>query len=184
MENRHADEFDLVLKDYRAIKLKIIQKSAGMALAFFKQSFTNQGFTDQNLVKWNHRKGGYKNNGRAILIDRGTLKRGLRIKSATNDGAIVGEDEGIKYADIQNFGGQIPLTPKMRRFFWAMYYKFGGGIKGKQPSDVALFYRNLALSKQSHITIPARKFIGDSATLERQLIEYITKELDKFFRVE
>jgi len=188
-ENRHANEFDDLLNGYRALKLRMIQQAAAMALTHFKESFTNQGFTDETLHKWPVRKGGAKNNGRAILINRGILKRGLRIKHTSMDGAIVGEDEGIPYADIHNAGGEIKITPQMRRFFWAMYYKFGGGQKTakgktKQLSDTALFYRNLALSKKDHITIPKRQFIGDSALLERNIKKYITDELNKFFKVD
>ncbi|MEB0248647.1 hypothetical protein QN344_00810, partial [Mucilaginibacter sp. 5B2] len=78
--NRHANEFDDLLNGYRALKLRMIQQAAAMALTHFKESFTNQGFTDETLQKWPARKGGAKNNGRAILINRGILKRGLRIK--------------------------------------------------------------------------------------------------------
>lgn len=183
-DNRHAEEFDQIVADVRAAKLRIIQHAAAIALAFFKASFTNQGFTDESLVKWVNRVPGTPNNkGRAIEVNRGILKRALRIKKADKDGAIVGVDDGIPYAEIQNYGGKIPITPQMRRFFWAMYYKFGGG-KGKSPTETAMFYRNLAITREMFITIPARKFIGESATLERKLREYITSELDRLFKTE
>jgi len=197
MENKHADEFDSLVKGYKYIRLRIIQQAAAIALAFFKQSFINQGFTDKGLVKWKGRIPGTPNDsGRGIETGRGTLKRGLRIKQANADGAIVGIDEGIPYAEIQNFGGQIPLTPKMRRFFWAMYFQATGGItynvKSKGQANTkrnsalsaqADFWKNLAISKEPFITIPARQFIGDSVTLENQLRDYITAELDKFFHI-
>lgn len=183
-ENKHADEFDDLVKGYKYIKLRMIQQAAGIALAFFKASFTNQGFTNQTLVKWKNRVPGTPNNkGRAIETQRGILKRGLRIKKATIDGAIVGMDDGIPYAEIQNFGGQIPITPQMRRFFWAMYYQAGGGKKGAL-SETAQFYFNMAITKEHFITIPARPFIGDSVTLENNIRNYITTELNKFFKVE
>lgn len=184
-ENRHAEEFDKLIADYKAAKLRIIQHAAAIALAFFKASFVNQGFTDEGLVKWKNRIPGTPNNkGRAIEVNRGILKRALRIKRANIDGAVVGVDDAIPYAEIQNFGGKIPITPQMRRFFWAMYYKFGGGVKGAQPNETALFYRNLAITREQFITIPARQFIGTSATLERNLRDYITSELDKLFKIE
>jgi phage gpG-like protein len=184
-ENKHADEFDNLVKGYKYIKLRLIQQAAAMALAFFKQSFINQGFTDRAFVPWKSRIPGTPNNtGRAIEIGRGTLKRGVRIKRANMDGAIVGVDDGIPYAEIQNYGGEIPLTPQMRRFFWAMYYQAGGSKAKGKSQDTAQFYKNLAISKKAFITIPARQFIGDSATLEKQLKTYITSELDKFFKIE
>lgn len=187
-ENRHADEFDRLLEGYRALKLRMIQQAAIMAINHFKASFTNQGFTDESLQRWDNRKGGIRA-GRAILINRGVLKRGARIKHTSLDGAIVGVDDAIPYAEIQNFGGEIKITPQMRRFFWAMYYKFGGGQKSakgvvKQLSETALFYKNLALTKEDHIKIPKRQFIGDSAVLERNIKKYITDELNKFFKID
>jgi len=194
-ENKNADEFDDLVKGYKYIKLRMIQQAAGIALAFFKASFTNQGFTDSRLVKWDHRIPGTPNDkGRAIEVSRGILKRGVRIKKATIDGAIVGMDEGIPYAEIQNFGGKIPITPQMRRYFWAMYFKNGAGKvvskSGKvtnasaRANNAAAFYFNMAITKEPFITIPQRQFIGDSITLERDIIDYITTELNKFFKVE
>jgi phage gpG-like protein len=197
-ENKHADEFDNLLKGYNYIKLRIIQQAAGIALAFFKASFTNQGFTDAGLVKWKKRIPGTPNDkGRAIEINRGILKRSIRIKKASIDGAIVGPDDGIPYAEIQNFGGKIPITPQMRRFFWAMYYQAQGGkqynVKTKSEAhtkrnstlnDTANFWKNMALTKEQFLTIPARQFIGNSITLERDIKNYVTSELNKFFKVE
>ncbi len=187
--NQHANEFDELLKGYRNLKLRIIQQAAGMAVAHFKASFTNQGFTDESLVKWKPRKGGPNNKGRAIEVKSGAERRSIRIKNTSIDGAIVGVDEGLKYAEIQNFGGQIKITPQMRRLFWAMYYKFGGGQKttrgkAKKLSDTAQFYMNMALTKQEFITIPARQFIGDSKVLERKIMTYVSTELNKFFKIE
>jgi len=195
-DNKHAGEFDKLIKDIQALRLRLIRHAAALALAFFKQSFVNQGFTDNALVKWDSRIPGTPNDkGRAIETNRGILKRGLRIKKADASGAIVGMDEAITYAETQNFGGKIPLTPKMRRFFWAMYFQAAGAkiynVKTKAAADTkrnqalddkAQFWKNLAISKEKFITIPARQFIGDSHTLERQIINYVTTELDKYFK--
>ena len=183
MINKHAQDFDDLLKGYQPFKVRMIQQAAGIALAFFKTNFVNQGFTDSTLQKWPSRKGGARNKGRATLIDRGILKRSIRIKSSTITGATIGIDPAIKYAEIHNFGGTIPLTPKMRRFFWAMFYKFGGGNKRTANNEQALFWRNLALSKNSEITIPKRQFIGDSRTLDKKVFAYVTQELGKFLKV-
>ena len=181
--NNNAQEIDKLLKSYRERKLRIIQDTAAMALSFFKKSFTNQGFTDVTLKKWPARKGGPRNKGRAILMNRGVLKRGLRIKKTSYNGSVIGVDEAIKYAKIHNEGGDISLTPKMRRFFWAMYYKTGGKNKRTRSAEIPQFWLSLALSKNDTIKIPARKYIGDSATLERQLIGYIEHELKILFDV-
>lgn len=193
-ENKHAGEFDDLLKDYRGLKLRMIQQAAITALNWFKASFVNQGFTDRGLVKWKGRTGSPPNNkGRALLTGTGaaagTLKRGLRIKQTSLNGAVVGMDEAIPYAEIHNIGGHIPITPQMRRYFWEMYYQMGGGSVGgrsehaQAANETALFYKNLAITKEEFITIPARQFIGDSALLEQEIKQYFTSELDKFFKI-
>jgi len=181
MVNKHAGDFDQLLKGYQAEKLKLMRNVAAMALTFFKSSFVNQGFTDTSLKKWDGRKGGPKNKGRAILVDRAILKRSIRIKEVTGSNATIGVDGAIKYAQIHNEGGTINITPKMRRFFWAMYYKFGGKLK--KPPEAALYWRNLALTSKTEITIPKRQFIGDSRTLDKQAFEFLTQELNKFFKI-
>lgn len=53
-----------------------------------------------------------------------------------------------KYGKIQNNGGNIKVTPKMKKFFFA---------KHKETGDKK--WLNLAISKKSYITVPARPFI-------------------------
>lgn len=181
--NKHAGEIDKLLESYRQRKLKIIKQTAAMALAHFKKSFTNQGFTDVSLKTWPERKGGPRNQGRAVLINRGVLKRGLRIKKTDYNGAIVGVDDAVKYAEIHNEGGEIPVTPKMRRFFWAMYYKTGGKNKRTRSGEMPQFWLSMALTKSDTIKIPKRQYIGDSATLERKMISYVEQELKILFQI-
>ncbi|WP_443937079.1 hypothetical protein [Pedobacter sp. MW01-1-1] len=177
--NQHANEIDRLVNAYKNARLQLIRNSAAIALAFFKKSFTDQGFTDTGLKKWKKRKGGARNDGRAILVDRAVLKRGIRIKRADLNQAVIGVDSAIKYADIHNNGGEIELTPKMRRFFWVMYYKNGGGDKRIRNNDQAKFWLSLALKKDKTIVIPQRQFIGDSATLTKKISTYLETELYK-----
>lgn len=53
----------------------------------------------------------------------------------------------VPYAAIQNYGGEIQYTEKMRKFFWARFYETGDPL-----------YKSLALSKKPTITIPKRDF--------------------------
>jgi phage gpG-like protein len=80
---------------------------------------------------------------------------------------VVGVSSDVKYASIHNEGGQIKITPKMRRYFWAMY------IETKQE-----YWKGLALTKKEHIIIPQRQFIGDSEALFKSIDRMIVKELE------
>lgn len=174
---------DKLLESYRKKKLSIIQQTAAMALAHFKHSFSNQGFTDVSLKKWPDRIGGPRNQGRAALMSRGVLKRGLRIKKTSINGAIVGMDDAVKYADIHNEGGEIKVTPQMRRFFWAMYYKTGGKNNRTKGNALPQFWLSMALTTKESLTIPKRQFIGDSVALERKIIAYVEQELKILFKI-
>lgn len=180
-DNQHADEIDKLVIAYKNARLQMVRNVAAIALSFFKRSFVNQGFTDTTLKKWPKRKFGPRNNGRGTLIDKGVLKRGTRIKQADLNKAVIGVDSAIKYAEIHNEGGVIPVTVKMRRFFWAMYFKNGGADKRTRKNETAQFWLRMALKKGNTIEMPKRQFIGDSATLHKRLIAYLEKELNKIF---
>jgi phage gpG-like protein len=82
---------------------------------------------------------------------------------------------GVPYAQIHNDGGTThpTVTKKMRRWAWAMYFETGDPM-----------FKNIALTKKTKldVKIPQRKFMGESATLERgikHLIDYEVKQLLK-----
>ena len=72
------------------------------ALNFFLKSFDNGGFTDASLQKWDKRKAGApRNNGRALLIDTGDLRRSIKV-SYIGGKAIISSD--LIYASVINYG--------------------------------------------------------------------------------
>jgi phage gpG-like protein len=125
--------------------------------------------------------------GRAVLIQKGDLRRSIQIKEKTDtsltltaDTTLVGS--AFDYAEIHNEGGEIVVTEKMKAFFWAKYYETEGRQstnkrgerrntkQNKQLSQDALFWRNLALKKVGDkITIPQRRFIGENEELKTLL---------------
>ena len=98
----------------------------------------------------------------------------------------------VPYAVIHNEGGTIvsnpTITPKMRKYAWAMVYKLSGrkrARKGKRAGgskeaipEEAKKWMALALTKKTKIKIrakmPKRQFIGES----RELVEKINKEVN------
>lgn len=96
-----------------------------------------------------------------------------------------------EYAQIHNEGGHIPVTVKMKRFFWAKYYeiglagqlyKSGKGKRMKQKADAlsgeAGFWKGMALKRVgSKIRIPKRQFLGDSPQVRKTIDNIINTEL-------
>lgn len=76
----------------------------------------------------------------------------------------------LPYANIHNEGGRIPITSKMRAFFWARY---------KETKDP--IYKACALTKKTHIDIPQRQFTGVSQYTDEafdKVAQQILSQLD------
>ena len=152
-------------------------KMGNLAERHFKESFRQKGFVDESLEPWQARK----NSGRgSLMIVSGALKRSIRRTTTTfNSVTIVAGDGVVNYAQIHNEGGTVhpTVTDKMRRFAWAMANK----SKGESQGDM---WKGIAMTRKSRldIDIPQRKFMGKSATLDRNTIAMITNELNKIFQ--
>lgn len=78
----------------------------------FDQNFERQAFFSE---AWQRRKSPTRPGGH-ILVDTGQLRRS--IKSRTTENSIIFYTD-LPYAEIHNDGGEIIVTQKMKRFFWA-----------------------------------------------------------------
>lgn len=106
-----------------------------------------------------------------LYMGRGALRRAL-IKGRT--GNIVNVDYNllnsqfeygidtnvIKYANTHEYGDTRPITPAMRRFFWAKFFETGLQL-----------FKGLALTKKTTITWKPRPFLNPA------LKEFEAKEL-------
>lgn len=148
------------------------------AVNFFQESFRNQGFDGK---AWKQRKPGSKRNqGRAILTDRGHLKRG--IKKKVGPGLYVRtfvSGPAVAYADVHNFGfiGGVTVTAHHRR-------KYGKtkvyDIKTKRGRSIkALKSRGQVQSFTRRMKMPKRQFMGKSAQLNKRIDAIIITQLTK-----
>jgi phage gpG-like protein len=142
-----------------------------IAVNFFRASFRNQGQKINGSIKKWPSRGGHpdRRDGRDLLVDSGRLRRGIIVKSASSGRVVIGVDAIVSsYASLQNDGGNIQVTPKMRKFFWAMWH---------QSKDD--FWKGMAITKKTHIQIKARPFIYDSPDLANEITKDIEKRLKK-----
>lgn len=132
---------------------KFPTEAGNTALRFIDGNFKAQGWQGQSFQKWkpNKRKG-------RILVNKGHLRNATYYISGI---AMVTIKNTQPYANIHNEGGniKIPVTDKMRKFAWAMYYKNGGG-KAKGKSARAMLrnqnadnWKGLALTKKTYLNI-------------------------------
>lgn len=154
------------------------------AVNLVKQNFRDGGFHDGGLRPWQKSKRELAGDKRAgsrygtLLSARNHLMSSTQYRPVT--GGVMIENL-VPYARIHNEGGTLTvsptITPKMRRFAWAMAYKSMGRRKGKKKgkgsamplNDEAKKWLALALTKKTKLTIrakmPRRQFIGESKDL-------------------
>ncbi len=153
---------------------QLVKAIATSANAIFDKSFETKSF-DGRL--WKARKHGNRG---SLLVDSGALRRSIKY---TINGNSITWTSNLPYAKIHNDGGFIKITPKMRRFFWHMYYsctkKIKRGKKGQvlkasqRHSEDAKFWKAMALlatrKQGAYIKIPRRRFIGNSNEVSRKI---------------
>ncbi len=100
-------------------------------------------------------------------------------------------------AAIHNEGGEIKVTPRMKRFFWHKYYEATGSFGRKkdgsrrndkrtiQLSTEAEFWKCMALMKEGDtIKIPQRRFIGTAPEVEAAVREIIEENITEYFNID
>ena len=153
----------------------------------FDRNFERQGFFSE---AWQRRKSPTRPGG-SILIDTSGLRKSIHSKS-TDTGITFYSD--APHAEIHNEGGEITVTAKMKRFFWAKYYSTTGSFgrkkngerrndkRNRQLSTEAEFWKHMALMKVgSTIKIPRRRFLGYSPEVEQSVREIIEENLTEYF---
>ncbi len=162
------------------------------SVKFFKESFVNGGFTDEAFAKWQDGKSPLRGKKTLIGADNTmNLMQSIRVMEETEDRVKVGTD--LAYSEIHNDGGEITVTAKMKKFWWAKFYEFSK--KTQKSADgksmritkanrnfgtKAEFCRNMAMMKVgSKIRIPKRQFIGESRTLFKNLDAWFASVVDQ-----
>ena len=101
------------------------------------------------------------------MMQSGKLRRSIR---ASVSGNSVRFSSSEPYAAIHNEGGEIAVTAKMKKFFWAKYHQ----TKDEQ-------WKWLALKKiGSKMTIPERRFLGYSPEVEKIITDIIKDNIEQF----
>lgn len=159
MENSNAPKFQRIIARYKALMRAAPDQVGIIALQLFKEdTFSRQGqiMGNGSLKKWPSRGASPRNrNGAALLVKSGKLRRDLNYRKSGKR-VIIKSD--LAYSKLQNDGGVVPVTSKMRKFFWAMYKSSGDD-----------FWRGMALTKKQHLRIKPRPFLYDTPELPRRL---------------
>lgn len=167
--NNESTKLEAFISSYQEIKRNASLAAGRIAVNYFKEHFRLQGFRDNNRLKpWKRR---VFNDGasRSILVNTGRLRRDIRIGSRTTTRVVITAGKTLpgNYAVIHNEGGEIQITERMRRFFWAKFFESGDER-----------WKALALKKGS-IKIPKRQFIGNSSGLATRLDRHFERAIKR-----
>jgi len=171
--------------DFKALEKRIINDVAVEAADEFDRNFERKGFFNQ---KWPTTK---IHNSRGTLLNRsGNLRRSIKY---TVSGGMIKFTSSLPYASIHNQGGEIVVTAKMKKFFWAMYYKSSGGITTKASGSESKSKRNVKLTAEAEkwkgfalmkvgqkIKIQKRQFIGNHPDITKAVKSIVDTNVKKY----
>ncbi len=165
MPIKKTKDINVIVKEYAALQNKIPRLVGNTAVNTFKRNFQREGFiTAGRLEKWIPRAvETVKTKGRAILVQSGAMKRSIRVLMQMRGFVQIGTDK--VYASIHNKGGNIRGTFKVR--------KHSRKKRGGKPTTVK------AHSRTVDITIPKRKFIGQSTATLIAVNRILIRELKR-----
>ena len=148
----------------------------------FDQNFEREAFFSE---AWARRKSPV-HGGRSghLLVDTGALRGSIRSR-IQGDSVFFSSD--LPYAGIHNDGGDIIVTARMKRFFWAKFREANGGTWGRGGSGgvEAEFWKMMALKKVgTTIQIPRRRFLGVNAEVEKIVTGIVEENLRNYFENE
>lgn len=135
----------------------------------FDRNFERKAFFDQ---PWKPRRSQRSGRGSLLLVS-GKLRRSIRPMEDLSAGSVTWTSSEL-YADIQNNGGAITVTRKMKKYAWFRYYELVPHIQYKKNGELSQRKQNLTIAAEaemwkaialmkpgSKIQIPKRQFIGD-----------------------
>jgi phage gpG-like protein len=169
----------------------IIQDTRVKLSEQFDRNFENKSFFG---APWSPTKYPIKRG--TLMMRSGALRKSIR---SSVSGSTITWSSSLKYAAIHNEGGEIEVTAKMKRFFWAMHYKAAGAItysvkkkaanntqRNQRLSDEANYWKSLALMKVgAKLKIEKRQFIGDHPQVGKaidQVVAKHTQDIEKYIK--
>ena len=171
------------------MRRKLPVKVGRMAKDHYQENFRKGGFVNGGLQRWPQTKR-QSSGSKSAAAGYGPLlsRRNYLFKSVkyTPSDYRVKVANDVEYAPLHNWGGEThpTVTPRMRKFAWAMYYKAVGKRKkgktrqGELPPEAGM-WKGLALTrkKKLKVKIPQRQFIGESTELNKQIRQIVEAEI-------
>ena len=134
----------------------------------FDRNFERKAFFDE---KWQQTK--FHNRIGSLMIRRGNLRNSI---NADIQGNKIIFSSSLPYASIHNEGGELTVTTKMKKYFWAKH------IEAKNTKNIieAEQFKAMALKPiGSKIIIPKRQFIGNHPKVKEVVERAVNANLEE-----
>jgi phage gpG-like protein len=144
---------------YKKTQAGVIPEVSRVALKFFRERFRRSAWQDTSTEPWKKTKdleGENPERKRGILIKSGALVRSIRVVAKRGNMLKIATDR--PYAKLHNEGGTIKKTVSVRKHTRRRFYK-----KEVVYVDVSKH------SRKMNLTMPPRRFLGNSAFLNRYI---------------
>jgi phage gpG-like protein len=174
MESELKDFLDMLERIAKTYKV-IPNKAATIAVNFTKQRFKEQNWIDSSVDAWKKRTTKRKSSRRdkgAVLVDTGRLRRSIRKITVTDNYAIIGTD--VPYGRVHNDGGTIKANARVKSHRVREHSRKRDG-----KTETVKEHTVRSHTRQINFKMPQRQFLGQSAALDSELEQMITKELTK-----
>lgn len=167
---------DFIAKLNKLSKLyrKFPEMAAIEAVNFSKERFVRKNWVDRSVEAWKARKASPEWHSEeqkkaaargSLMVKSGRLKRSIRKIKVTRNSVTIGTD--VPYAEPHNEGAVINQTINVRTH----------SRKRKGRSETVKAHR-----RKRKITLPERRFIGESAILLRRVERLVQREINEILK--
>ena len=167
---------DFINKLNRLTKLykKFPELAAIEAVNFSKERFVSKNWVDKTVERWKPRKPSPEWHSEAqkkaatrgsLMVKSGRLKRSIRKIKVTRNSVTIGTD--VPYAEAHNEGTTINTTVTVKTH----------SRKRKGRTETVKSHR-----RKRKITLPERRFIGESALLLRRVERMVQREINDILK--
>ena len=153
------------------------------------QRFREQGWDGTPWQKRNPKA--KRNTGRAILVDRGRLRRSIRIIDTTPTSVTVGSNVPYAQAHNEGFNGTVSIKAHTRHIKYRYKYTdLNAPLKARKDGTKRYKVRQKTDTYQTKVKAftrrmrtPRRQFLGDSPYMRRNLLRITTAEFTRTLKL-
>lgn len=169
-----SPEFLAKLNRLSKLYRKFPEMAAIEAVNFSKERFVRKNWVDKSVTAWKARKASPEWHSEeqkkaaargSLMVKSGRLKRSIRKIKVTRNSVTIGTD--VPYAEAHNEGAVINTSVNVKQH----------SRKRKGRTETVKAHR-----RKRKITLPERRFIGESAILLRRVERLVQREITEILR--